>query len=184
MTYFIHQSKRLAYLLRHSSLADTQGWMLIADLIARHGFTHELLKEIIYNDEFGRYEFSGDRSAVNARYGHTNHVHIKLPPAVPPQKLYHGTSEKAVDKILKGGIKPMQRQYVHLSETKEKAIKVGQRHGKPVVLTIDTEAMYRDGYTFHFIIKHVWLTNHIDPRYITIERTGDAATEDGPDTAE
>ena len=99
MTYFIHQSKRLAYLLRHSSLPDTQGWMLIADLIARHGFTHELLKEIIYNDEFGRYEFSGDRSAVKARYGHTNHVHIKLPPAVPPQKLYHGTSEKAVDKI-------------------------------------------------------------------------------------
>ena len=70
MTYFIHQSKRLAYLLRHSSLPDTQGWMLIADLIARHGFTHELLKEIIYNDEFGRYEFSGDRSAVKARYGH------------------------------------------------------------------------------------------------------------------
>lgn len=176
MSHNEHQSKRLAYLLRHSSLPDIHGWMPLADLITRHGFTAELLKDIVYNDEFGRYEFSSDRSAVKARYGHTNHVSIKLPPAIPPKRLYHGTSEKAVERILSEGIKRMQRQYVHLSETMEKATRVGKRHGKPVVMAIDTEAMYRDGYTFHFIVQDVWLTSYIEPRYISIVTDDEKST--------
>ncbi len=46
MSHNEHQSKRLAYLLRHSSLPDIRGWMPLADLITRHGFTAELLKDI------------------------------------------------------------------------------------------------------------------------------------------
>lgn len=178
MSYFIHQSKRLAYLLRHSSLPDMQGWIQVSDLIARHGFTTEMLKDIVYNDESGRFEFSGDKSAVRTKYGHTNHVYIEMPAVVPPRRLYHGTSDKAAGKILSEGIARMNRHYVHLSETVAKAIKVGERHGTPVVLTIDTEAMYRDGHKFHNPTAGVWLTSHIDACYISIEPTVDIANKE------
>ena len=58
----------------------------------------------------------------------------------------------------------------------EKAIRVGKRHGKPVVMAIGAEAMYRDGYTFHFIIQDVWLTSYIEPRYISIVTDDEKST--------
>lgn len=180
MSYFIHQSKRLAYLLRHSSLPDMQGWIQVSDLIVRHGFTSHMLKDIVYEDESGRFEFSKDKSAVRTKYGHTNHVYIELPAVIPPRKLYHGTSDKYVDKILAEGITRMNRHYVHLSETTAKATSVGQRHGNPVVLAIDAEAMYRDGHKFHCPVTGVWLTNHIEPCYISIEPAEETPVTETP----
>ncbi len=48
--------------------------------------------------------------------------------------------------FLEEGILSQTRLYVHLSQDKETATKVGSRHGKPYVFTIDTKQMYEDGY--------------------------------------
>ena len=50
---------------------------------------------------------------------------------------------------MENGIKPMSRQYVHLSSTVETAENVGQRHGKPIVLYVDAKAMHENGHKFY-----------------------------------
>ena len=82
--------------------------------------------------------------------------------------LYHGTAEKYLENIMKDGLKPRKRNYVHLSETKDLAIQVGARHGKPIVLAIDTEAMISAGYKFYQAQNGIWLTGDILPKFLKV----------------
>lgn len=84
----------------------------------------------------------------------------------PPQFLYHGTADRFLDSIIREGLKPMSRLYVHLSKDEETAVKVGKRHGKPVVLKISSEEMYHDGKKFYLSQNGVWLTKYIEKKYI------------------
>ncbi|MBH5643368.1 RNA 2'-phosphotransferase, partial [Neisseria meningitidis] len=40
------------------------------------------------------------------------------------------------------------------------------RHGKPVVLTIDTVAMLAAGHQFYLADNGVWLTENVPPQFI------------------
>ena len=71
-----------------------------------------------------------------------------------------------VDVILAEGINPGQRRQVHLSTDTETATKVGQRHGKPVVLRVDTGRMAAEGHLFYFADNGVWLTDHVPSQYL------------------
>ena len=51
-------------------------------------------------------------------------------------------------------------------QTKEIATKVGSRHGKPYVLGIDCKRMVSDGIKFYLSRNGVWLTKHVDPKYL------------------
>ena len=55
----------------------------------------------------------------------------------------------------------MSRLYVHLSKDVETAVKVGKRHGKPVVLQIRSGEMHRDGQPFYLSENGVWLTKKV-----------------------
>lgn len=59
----------------------------------------------------------------------------------------------------------MNRQYVHLSADFQTAMKVGRRHGVPVVIVIDAEAMARDGMIFYLSENGVWLCDYVAPEY-------------------
>jgi putative RNA 2'-phosphotransferase len=52
------------------------------------------------------------------------------------------------------------RQHVHLSASLDTAISVGSRHGKPVVLMINCQAMQAAGHLF-YCSKRVWLTDSV-----------------------
>jgi len=52
---------------------------------------------------------------------------------------------------------------VHLSPDAETAAQVGCRHGQLVVLTVDAEALARDGQPFYRSTNGVWLTEHVPP---------------------
>ena len=67
------------------------------------------------------------------------------------------------------GLKPMSRLYVHLSQDKETALKVGKRHGNLIVLKVRAEEMWKDGCKFYLSANGVWLTKYIDKRYISME---------------
>ena len=84
----------------------------------------------------------------------------------PPDILYHGTAEKSVQSIFGQGLHAGSRHFVHLSADIETAIKVGSRHGKPVVLTIDTAAMLADGHQFYLADNGVWLTENVPAKFI------------------
>ena len=62
----------------------------------------------------------------------------------------------------------MNRQHVHLSVDVETAQKVGSRHGKPIILLIDTKAMAEAGFEFYLSKNGVWLTDVVPAKYLTV----------------
>lgn len=66
---------------------------------------------------------------------------------------------------MKQGIKPMSRLYVHLSKDVLTAVKVGKRHGNPVVLKIHSSKMYKNRIKFYLSENSVWLTKYVDCKY-------------------
>ena len=168
MNDIIRKGKRLAFLLRHDEeyQFDEHGWHEVSDLIANHGYTMELLDEIVETNNKKRCEFSEDKTKIRARQGHSINVDVELKETTPPDILYHGTAETTVPTILKEGIVKGNRLHVHLSQTEETAVNVGKRHGKPAVLRINTKQMSEAGIKFYLSNNGVWLTDYVSPKYI------------------
>ena len=171
-------SKFIALVLRHKPEAagimlDGHGWAQVDELIAgvsrRMPLTREMLEEIVRTDNKQRYSFSPDHQKIRANQGHSIPVDVELKQAVPPDTLYHGTGEKYVESILREGLLPKSRLYVHLSRDAATAEQVGRRHGKPVLFLVDAAAMVRDGYAFYLSESQVWLTREVPVRYLTIQ---------------
>ncbi len=135
-------SKYLSLILRHKPevigiTLDEHGWADVDELISgvskTHPLTRELLEKIVAEDEKQRYSFNDDKTLIRANQGHSICVDVELEEREPPAILYHGTGEKYVPSIDRIGLIPKSRLYVHLSADVATAVKVGQRHGKPVV---------------------------------------------------
>ena len=163
---FPSQSRRLAYLLRHSKLPDKHGWVSVNVLCKESGYEEHIVRALVLFDDKGRFIFSDDKTKVRALYGHSIKIESDAVPTPPPAVLYHGTAEKSLPAIFEEGIKPMSRAKVHLSPTYGMAYFVGGRHGMPEVLEINTFAMAADGYVFYKITNDVWQTDYIPAKYI------------------
>lgn len=163
-----NKSKQLAYLLRHDYNYDFEdgGWRGLSDLYHNHSFSLEDIIEIVSNDNKGRFEFNSDMTKVRALYGHSVEVDLLLRKQEPPLRLLHGTALKYIDSIRNYGLKSKSRQYVHLTEDKELAIKTGSRHGRAVLLVINSLAMFNDGYNFYHTNNGTWLTAEVPFQYI------------------
>ena len=70
--------------------------------------------------------------------------------------------------ILSLGLKPKNRQYVHLSSDKNTAAQVGRRHGKLVILLVESGKMNLDGYSFFLSENNVWLADEVPSKYLKI----------------
>lgn len=163
----IHKSKHLAFLLRHDTeyCFDRHGWREVSDLIKNHGYSKAELEEIVATNDKQRYEFNEQHTKIRARQGHSIDVDVELKETTPPDVLYHGTATKFLSSIYDKGILCETRLYVHLSSTKETAMKVGERHGTPYVLSIDAKKMSQDGIKFYLSRNGVWLTKYVDKKY-------------------
>lgn len=158
-----HQPERIGLTL------DGAGWVEIGTLItaaAAHGFpfTRDELDHVVAANDKKRFAVEGTR--IRASQGHSIDVDLALPAAIPPPYLYHGTVARYLEAIRAEGLRPMNRHDVHLSADRETATRVGARRGRPVVLTVDTAAMHRDGHVFHVSPNEVWLTKAVPPRYL------------------
>lgn len=171
-------SKFLSYVLRHhpeliNLNVDENGWANVDELITKskrdsyEGFTFEELEEIVQTNAKKRFAFNDDKSMIRASQGHSIDIELALIPQQPPEFLYHGTAQNNIESILGKGIEKRNRQHVHLSSDKETATHVGMRHGKPVILTINTEKMSEDGIVFYLSENEVWLTDFVDAKYIS-----------------
>ena len=168
-------SKFMSLILRHKPetigiILDEHGWANVEELIAgiakTHDFDMELLEEIVRTDEKQRYSFNEDKTLIRANQGHSIPVDVELDEEQPPEELWHGTGEKYVSSIDVQGLIPKSRLYVHLSKDYETAIKVGQRHGKPVLYVVKAREMYQDGYKFFLSKNGVWLTKEVPAKYL------------------
>ena len=174
----ISVSKFLSLVLRHKPEAiglvlDEAGWASVPALIAlaRKAGTHlsaEMISEVIASNDKQRFALSPDGQRIRANQGHSIPVDLGLEPQQPPAVLYHGTATRFLDAILNEGLKPGNRQHVHLSPDEATASKVGKRHGKPVILRVDTGLMYNDGHAFYQSQNGVWLTAHVPPTYLAV----------------
>lgn len=169
-------SKFLSLVLRHQPETigielDENGWTEVDDLIAKantHGikFDREILNYIVETNAKKRFAFNEMFDKIRASQGHSVEIELGYTNQQPPAILYHGTGEQSVQSILKNGLEKRSRQHVHLSKDIETATKVGQRHGKPVVLNVLAEQMYKDGFHFFLSDNGVWLTDHVPVIYI------------------
>lgn len=168
-------SKFIALILRHKPEAigitlDEHGWAEVTALIEginkTEPFNMEMLERIVDTDEKQRYSFNEDKTLIRANQGHSIPVDVELEEVVPPDILYHGTGEKYAASIDQTGLINKSRLYVHLSGDIETAVKVGKRHGKPVIYTVNSKKMYEDGYPFFRSVNGVWLTKIVPVQYI------------------
>lgn len=166
----------ISLVLRHKPDAagiqlDEHGWANVDELIEGICNTGRIidravLEEIVRTDSKQRYSFNQERTMIRANQGHSIPVDVELEEKQPPQYLYHGTADRFLDSIMAEGLKPMSRLYVHLSKDEETAVKVGKRHGNPVVLRIKAEEMWKVGIKFYLSQNGVWLTRYVDKSWI------------------
>lgn len=170
-------SKFLSFVLRHRPeeiglTLDTQGWADVDELIAKaptkYKITRTALREVVATNDKQRFALSQNGNRIRANQGHSTNVDLALTSIEPPETLYHGTATQFLDSILVEGLKPGSRQHVHLSGDIKTASKVGQRHGKPVILTLPARLMHDAGHTFYRSENGVWLTDHIPAEALTV----------------
>ena len=170
-------SKYIALILRHKPETigislDEHGWANVEELINGINKTYPLdmegLEEIVRTDEKQRYSFNEDKTLIRANQGHSIPVDVELEELVPPEILYHGTGEKYSASIEEQGLISKSRLYVHLTADHDTAVKVGKRHGKPVVYEVAAGSMHQDGYRFYRSVNGVWLTKAVPRKYLSI----------------
>lgn len=171
-----HVSKFLSLILRHKPETidlelDENGWADVKELMmkmAQHQcvFTKDELEEVVATNDKKRFAFNETHTRIRASQGHSLSVDLSLKESEPPEFLYHGTAERFLEVIKQEGLMKMSRQHVHLSSDKETATKVGGRHGKPVVLRVNSGLMHKDGIPFYLSENNVWLTDAVPVQYI------------------
>lgn len=170
-------SRFLSYVLRHcpeaiSLTLDSQGWANIDELIQKakankHVFTRAQLNDAVTTNDKQRFAFSLDGQSIRAVQGHSNkQVQVRYDARQPPNVLYHGTASRFLGRILAQGLVAGSRHHVHLSADQSTAVKVGERHGAPVVLTIRARDMHQEGLVFYKADNGVWLTDSVPSDYI------------------
>ncbi|MFB7664757.1 RNA 2'-phosphotransferase [Kitasatospora sp. NPDC056138] len=173
----VKTSKLLSRVLRHAPdsvgvTLDGNGWVRVDTLLAalaRHGrrIGRAELDVVVETNNKRRFAYSEDGRSIRASQGHSVPVDLALPTTQPPPVLYHGTTGRALEAIFREGLRPMSRQDVHLSVDTETAVRVGSRHGRPVVLAVDAAAMAAAGHLFRVSANGVWLTDAVPPGYLS-----------------
>ncbi len=172
-------SKAVSHALRHDPSSyglalDSEGWVKIQDLVAALGNRHsdwenldeERLQEMIDRSSKRRHEILNGK--IRAIYGHSTPDRVVKQAAVPPELLYHGTASDVADKILSEGLKPMTRQYVHLSLDLHTAREVGARKDShPVILQVRAADASRRGVVFYEGNESVWLADYVPGAFIS-----------------
>ncbi|ADB59425.1 phosphotransferase KptA/Tpt1 [Haloterrigena turkmenica DSM 5511] len=130
---------------------------------------------VIATDPKGRFERTdasgtddgAGNGLVRASYGHSVDVDLGPTDEPVPDELYHGTAPATLASIREDGLRPMSRQQVHLSGSREAARRVGQRHANdPVVLVVDATAMLADDQRITKRGRETYTTDAVAPEYI------------------
>lgn len=182
-------SRVLSKILRHEpdlvgARLDQQGWIDVDELVrcierARGApgapkrmrslpeVDRYLIEKVVATSDKQRFALSQDGRRIRANQGHSIEVDLALQVVVPPDVLYHGTAQSSWPAIEREGLTKRSRHAVHLSADVETARKVGGRHGKPFVLTVDAARLHADGAVFHRSENGVWLVDAVPPQYLT-----------------
>jgi len=193
MQGLVDLSRVVSHALRHEPWVyelelDAEGWVPVESLIFAlraavpecSSLTADDLSRMISEADKKRHELVGGR--IRALYGHSTPFRLLKVKAEPPAFLYHGTTPFAVATIRQQGLRPMSRQYVHLSADIATAQQVGRRKTKaPELLQIKAAAASASGVPFYRGNEKVWLADAIPSAFIgSILATGQGTWDAEP----
>lgn len=170
------KSKFLSYILRHNpskinAQIDEHAWVDVKDILVGLDISQDLLDVIVETNTKQRFSYNNQtKTKIRANQGHSLDVDLELIEKTPPLILYHGTAEDKLNSILEQGILSMGRQYVHLSEDESTATDVARRHGKPVILEVNSKEMHYNNIKFYKSKNNVWLTKFISIEYLSLKK--------------
>jgi putative RNA 2'-phosphotransferase len=172
-------SRFLTFLLRHRPsefplVFDRQGFVSRNELkvLVQARFpdaTEEEILSVLVGSDKQRFEMCDDK--VRATYGHSFPVDLEGAAVAPPARLYHGAARDLAATILREGLKPRGRAYVHLSASLEEAIAVGQRRDpNAAAIVVDAGAAHASGIRF-YSSGPLYLAAEIPPRFLSLAKT-------------
>jgi len=177
-------SKFLSGALRHfpddAGLSlDGAGWTPLSEAVAtverKYDWANrDSLAAVVTTDPKGRFERveRDGTELVRAAYGHSVDVDLADTDDPVPDLLYHGTAPESLGAIREEGLRPMNRQQVHLSGTVAEAREVGRRHAPdPVVLEVDAARMLADDHRIARRGRGVYTTDRVPPAYMSIRQS-------------
>jgi putative RNA 2'-phosphotransferase len=172
-------SRLVSHAMRHEPWLyelelDDEGWVPIDSLLTA---IHEQgpqwsqvdrddLIRMIASSSKQWHEVDGER--VRALYGHSVPGRVARIEAQPPEQLFHGTSPQAWMVIQRSGLRPMGRQYVHMSVDVATAEQVGRRKfSPPVILVVQAQQAQAAETRFWRGNEQVWLADYVSPDYVS-----------------
>ena len=178
------RSQTLSLLLRHKPHIlefnmDKECWLPLQQIIERSNifdtgaYTLEEIKNIVKTSDKQRFSISDDGLYIRCNQGHSKHLNISInyKKQIPKDYLFHGTAESNLSSIMKKGLQPMTRQFVHLSDNLDTSISVGKRYAKNnnlLILQIDVFNMVKEGYDFYLSENNVWLIKEVPAKFLSI----------------
>ena len=169
-------SRFLTFLLRHKPkdyplTIDPEGyapWREVVEMVQERFFdvTEEQIRSLIEGAEKKRFELRGDQ--VRATYGHSFPVDLGATSAEPPAQLYFGAARDLAESMLRSGLKPRDRQYVHLSVSAVEAESVARRHDpSPAILVVDAQAAHAEGIRF-YATGPLFLVDEVPAKFLSL----------------
>ena len=169
-------SRFLSYLLRHRPREyplsfDAQGFVSWRDVVEMvqdrfQEVTEADIRLVVTAAQKKRFELKDDK--VRATYGHSFPVDLGLEAVEPPAQLYLGVARDLAQSILRYGLKPRDRRYVHLSPSLEEALAAGKRRDPaPAVIVVDAQTAHAEGVRF-FSSGPLFLAENVPPQYLSL----------------
>lgn len=171
----VRLSKRMSKALRHEPggvglVLDEAGWVPVDQFLAALQIGRSELDAVVAGNDKQRFAVERGPDGVErirANQGHSVPVDLGLTPVSPPDRLYHGTSARALDSILATGLHRGNRHHVHLSADVDTARRVGARRaGEVAIIAVAAAGMALDGYQFYRSANGVWLTDEVPAAYL------------------
>lgn len=155
---------------------DGRGWVDLDEFVdavtkARRDYGRWLRRQhveaLVATDEKGRYQIDG--GMVRATYAHSVDVNLDDLPEATCETLYFPVAEEELDLILETGLRPGDRNMIHLSSTPDKAYSAGRVHNPdPILLEVDVVAAQHAGTTIFRAGKTVYVTDAVEPEHLRV----------------
>ena len=171
--------RMMAGILRHfperfGLSMDGRGWVDLDQFVeavqdARPQWARWLRRQhiiaLVETDEKGRYQIDG--GMVRATYAHSVKVNLDDLPECQLDNLYFPVSEEELDLVLETGLRPSDRDKIHLSATPDKAYSAGRVHiADPILLEVDVKKASDAGNFIFRAGKTVYITEAVEPEHL------------------
>lgn len=172
----VNLSKLLSLMLRHEPgkfglVLDGEGFVSIQEVIEAAktrmpSITRADIAAVVETIEPDKRRFTIVDDEIRANYGHSIAERVTHERQTPPEILIHGTTEPSAILILRDGLQPMKRQYVHMTPDPDLATRVGARRGRPVLLRVSALAAHAEGIVFYRANANFWLADSIPAKFL------------------